>query len=59
MGIGRIHNEDLVNTAEYMGRKGTDYGDEPGGGRRRRRKSKKSKKKSKKSKKKKSIKRRK
>jgi hypothetical protein len=53
MGIGRIHNEDLLDITEYMGKKGRDYGEGI------KRKSKKSKKKSKKSKKKKSIKRRK
>jgi ankyrin repeat protein len=55
MGVGRIHNEDLIDISEYMGKKGRDYGE----GIKRNKKSKKNKKKSKKNKKKKSIKRRK
>ena len=27
MGVGRIHNEDLINISEYMGKKGRDYGE--------------------------------
>ena len=27
MGIGRIHNEDLLDITEYMGKKGRDYGE--------------------------------
>jgi len=46
MGVGRIHNEDLRDISEYMGRKGRDYGEGI------KRKSKKNKRKSKKSKKK-------
>ena len=37
MGIGRIHNEDLLDMTEYMGKKGRDYGE----GKRRNKKSKK------------------
>lgn len=55
MGVGRIHNEDLIDISEYMGKKGRDYGE----GIKKNKKSKKNKRKSKKNKKKKSIKRRK
>jgi ankyrin repeat protein len=27
MGVGRIHNEDLIDISEYMGKKGRDYGE--------------------------------
>jgi len=27
MGVGRIHNEDLVDISEYMGKRGRDYGE--------------------------------
>jgi hypothetical protein len=27
MGVGRIHNEDLIDISEYMGKRGRDYGE--------------------------------
>ena len=56
MGVGRIHNEDLINISEYMGKKGRDYGE---GIKRRNKKSKNTKTYKRKSYKKKSMKRRK
>ena len=56
MGVGRIHNEDLIDISEYMGKKGRDYGE---GIKRRNKKSKKRKSNKKKSNKNKSMKRRK
>ena len=55
MGVGRIHNEDLIDISEYMGKKGRDYGE---GIKRKNKKSKKRKSNKKKSYKKKSMKRR-
>ena len=56
MGVGRIHNEDLIDISEYMGKKGRDYGE---GIKRKNKKSKKRKSNKKKSNKNKSMKRRK
>ena len=53
MGVGRIHNEDLIDISEYMGKKGRDYGD---GIKRKNKKTKKTKSNKKKSYKKKSMK---
>jgi hypothetical protein len=54
MGVGRIHNEDLIDMSEYMGVKGRDYG---GGIKRKNKKSKKRKSYKKKNNKRKSMKR--
>jgi len=56
MGVGRIHNEDLIDISEYMGKRGRDYGE---GIKRKNKKSKNKKTYKRKSNKKKSMKRRK